>query len=91
MPIHDAYARVTPFELLLPDEDFAEERFPLIQKEAEERKADLSDPDRFALLSEAGAILRKIRGEDDDPRLIQHFGILLFHAFHFWFPAWSPG
>ncbi|MGD2120107.1 MAG: hypothetical protein PVJ76_00110 [Gemmatimonadota bacterium] len=84
MPIHDAYARVTPYELLLPEEDFADERFPLIQKEAEEREADLSDPDRFALLSEAGAILREIRSEEDDPRLIQQFGALLFHAFHFW-------
>jgi hypothetical protein len=84
MPIHDAYARVTPYELLLPDEDFAERRFPLIQEEAKERKADLTDPDRFALLSEAGAVLREIRGEDDDPQLIQQFGVLLFHAFHFW-------
>ncbi len=30
MPIHDAYARVTPFELLLPAEGFADERFPRI-------------------------------------------------------------
>ncbi len=84
MPIHDAYGRVTPYELLLPEEDFADKRFPLIQEEAKERKADLADPDRFALLSEAGAVLRKIRGEEDDPKLIHHFGILLFHAFHFW-------
>ena len=46
MPIHDAYARVTPYELLLPEEGFADERFPLIQEEAEERKADLTDPER---------------------------------------------
>ena len=49
MPIHDAYARVTPFELLLPAEGFADERFPLIQEEAEERQVDLTDPERFAL------------------------------------------
>ncbi|MBT8397608.1 MAG: hypothetical protein HKO65_10245 [Gemmatimonadetes bacterium] len=84
MPIHDAYARVTPYELLLPTEGFADERFPLIQQEAKEREADLFDPERFALLSEAGAILREIRGEGDDPQLIHQFGILLFHAFHFW-------
>ena len=84
MAIHDAFARITPFELLLPEEGFADERFPLIQEEAEERKADLSDPERFALLSQAGAILREIRGEEDDPQLIHQFGILLFHAFHFW-------
>ena len=84
MPIHDEYARITPYELLLPQEDFADRRFPLIQKEAEEREADLSNPERFPLLSEAGSILRDLRGEDDDPRLIHQFGILLFHAFHFW-------
>ena len=84
MPIHDAYARVTPYELLLPEEGFADERFPLIQEEAKERRAELTDPGRFALLSEVGAVLREIRGEEDPPQLIHQFGILLFHAFHFW-------
>ena len=84
MPVHDSYARITPYELLLPEEGFADERFPLIGEEAEKRKANISDPERFALLSEAGAVLRKIRGEEDDPHLIHQYGILLFHAFHFW-------
>ena len=84
MPVHDAYARITPFELLLPTEDFADKRFPEIAEEAEEREADLSDPERFALLSQAGAVIRTIRGPDDDPRLIHQLGILLFHGFHFW-------
>lgn len=84
MAVHDAYARITPYELLLPEEDFADKRFPLIQEEAEEREAELSDPERFALLSQAGAVLRIIRGEEDDPHLIHQFGLLLFHAFHFW-------
>jgi len=84
MPIHDAYARITPYELLLPEGDFADRRFPLIRQEAEEREASLSDPERFALLSEAGAVLRAVRGETDDPRLVQQYGVLLFHAFHFW-------
>lgn len=84
MPIHDAYARITPYELLLPDEGFADRRFPLIRREAEERNVDLADPERFALLREAGAVLRNLRGDADDPRLINQFGILLFHAFHFW-------
>ncbi|MFC1791774.1 hypothetical protein ACFL0I_04835, partial [Gemmatimonadota bacterium] len=89
MPTHDSYARVTPFELLLPSEEFAEERFPLIREEAEGRGHDLADPDGFPLLSEVGRILREIRGEDDHPRLIQERGALLFHAFHFWQEA-SP-
>lgn len=84
MPVHDRYARITPFELLIPEAGFADDRFPLIQAEAEQRGADLSDQGRFPLLSEAGLVLREIRGEGDDPRLIQHHGALLFHAFHFW-------
>ncbi len=84
MPIHDAYARLTPFELFLPEAGFARERFPAIQKEAESRGAALNDPDGFGLLGEAGAVLREIRGEGDDPLRIQQFGALLFHAFHFW-------
>jgi hypothetical protein len=85
MAIHDRYARVTPYELLLPEESFADERFPLILKEGEERGGGfLDNPDPFALLAEAGSVLRDIRGEEEDPRLIQHHGALLFHAFHFW-------
>jgi hypothetical protein len=84
MPIHDAFARRTPFELLLPGAGFADERFPAIRAEGEERGVDLGDPARFALLSEAGAVLRDIRGEEEDAQLIQQHGFLLFHAFHFW-------
>jgi len=85
MPIHDLYARVTPYELLLPEEGFADERFPFIQKEAGERGGGaLFAPEQFALLGEAGAVLRAVRGEGDDPALLQHHGALLFHSFHFW-------
>jgi len=84
VPIHDSYARQTPYELLLPEKGFDDENFPLIEEEAQERKADLSDLERFPLLSQAGAVLRTVRGEEDDPRLIQQYGVLLFHAFHFW-------
>jgi hypothetical protein len=89
VPIHDRYARVTPFELLMPEEDFADERFPFIRKEAEERGGGalgsaLASPEQFVLLSEVGAVLRAVRGEEEDPHLIQHHGALLFHAFHSW-------
>ena len=84
MPIHDAYARVTPYELLLPNEDFAEERFPLIRSEAKERGGSLADPDSFLLLSEAAMALREVREEDDAAEMVQRHGALLFQAFHFW-------
>jgi len=84
MPIHDAYARVTPFELLLPEETFPEERFPLIRAEAEARGGSVDTPEYFLLLSETAMALREIRGEDDAPERVQQHGALLFHAFHFW-------
>jgi hypothetical protein len=84
MPIHDRYARVTPYELFLPAGTFADERFPTVRKEAETRGSGLDHPDGFALLAEAGAVLREIRGEEEDPGLIRQYGALLFHTFHFW-------
>jgi len=84
MPVHDVYARVTPFELLLPDEEFAGRWFPLIREEAEEKGGSLDTPESFILLSQAAMALREIRGEEDGPDLIQQHGALLYHAFHFW-------
>lgn len=84
MPIHDAYARVTPYELLLPSQEFAERWFPVIREEAEGKGGSLETPESFVLLSQAAMALREIRGEDDAPELIQQHGALLFQAFHFW-------
>ena len=84
MPIHDAFARTTPYELLLPDEEFARDRFPRIRKEAEERGGGVDTPDSFLLLAETALALREIRGEDDGPDLIRQHGSLLYQAFHFW-------
>jgi hypothetical protein len=84
MPIHDTYARVTPYELILPTEGFPGERFPLIQQEAEERGGSVITPDSFLLLSQAALALREIRGEQDPAEALQQHGALLYHAFHFW-------
>lgn len=84
MPVHDAYARITPFDLLLPDEEFPDRWFPLIREEAEGKGGSLNTPESFVLLSQAAMALREIRGEEDAPELIQQHGALLFHAFHFW-------
>lgn len=84
MPVHDAYARVTPFEILLPDEAFADNWFPLIREEAEEKGGSLDTPESFILLSQAAMALREIRGEEDGPERIHQHGALLFQAFHFW-------
>lgn len=84
MAIHDGYPRVTPYELLLPEGEFGDKWFPRIQAESEERGVPINDPQAFALLAEVGAVLRMIRGEEEDPQSIHQTGILLFHAYHFW-------
>ena len=84
MRFHDAYARVTPYEVAVPGRAFAEERFELIREEAVQRGADIWDPGAFTMLAQAGDAVREIRGDDEDPVLFLQYGFILFHAFHFW-------
>ncbi len=87
MRIHDRYARVTPYEMALPGRAFAEERFGLIREEAERRGVDIWDPGAFSMLEEAGRAIGDIRIEDENPVLFVQYGVILFHAFHFWSAA----
>jgi hypothetical protein len=83
MPGHDAFARLTPYELSFPDLDFARRHFAAIRREAEARGVDLGDASAFVMLAATGQALREIRGPEDDPRLIHQYGFLLYHSFHF--------
>jgi hypothetical protein len=86
MALHDAYARRTPYELALPSLAFGEERFAQVAEEAETQgfPGHLTDIRSFSLLGQVGAILREIRTPDDPPEMIHQYGMLVFHAFHFW-------
>jgi hypothetical protein len=83
MAVHDAYARITPYELSFPDLGFARTHFAAIRAEADAREVDLRDPTAFVMLASTGQALREIRGPDDDPGLIRQYGFLLYHAYHF--------
>jgi hypothetical protein len=83
MPGHDAFARITPYELSFPDLDFARRHFAAIRREGEARGVDLGDPGAFVMLAASGRALREIRGPEDDPALIHQYGFLLYHSFHF--------
>jgi hypothetical protein len=83
MAVHDAYARLSPYELSFPDLGFARTHFEAIRREAEERRVDLRDPQAFVLLASSGQALREIRGPQDDPALIRQYGYLLYHTYHF--------
>lgn len=84
MRIHDRCARVTPYEMALPGRAFADERFELIREEAHRRGADIWDPGAFSMLEQAGRAIADIRIEDENPVLFVQYGVILFHAFHFW-------
>lgn len=83
MAVHDAYARLTPYELSFPDLEFARRHFAAIRREAEARQVELRDPTAFVMLASTGQALREIRGPQDDPALIRQYGYLLYHTYHF--------
>ena len=84
MRIHDRYARVTPYEMALPGRAFAEERFELIREEADRRSVDVWDPGAFSMLEQSRRAIADVRVEDENPVLFVQYGVILFHAFHFW-------
>ncbi len=84
MPVHDAYARRTPFEVLLPAPEFADERFPALEEEARRREIPLVDPGVMLLLESGVELLQELRDPGQDPAEGYPYGALLFHAFHFW-------
>ncbi len=83
MSLHDAYARLTPFEIAFPDRGRFEEVAAAAIDEADRGGIDATDPDAFSTLASVGDFLSELHG-DEVPRveLIQH-GLLLFHAVHF--------
>lgn len=84
MAIHDAYARFTPYELLLPDEEFPERHFPGIGAEAGERGTDTGNPAAFVMLGAVQGALAELREEDAEPGAAHDHGAVLFFAYHVW-------
>lgn len=84
MAIHDAYARFTPYELLLPDPEFEDRCFAAIVREAEERGVDSGNPAAFVTLGAVRGGLAELREEDAGAEeTLDHAGILFF-AYHLW-------
>ncbi len=75
--------RVSPFEMGLPDGEFARECFGLIAEEIESREADGWDPGAFLLLGQVGRAVRELREGEGGAELLRTMGAFLFHAFHF--------
>ena len=84
MAIHDAYARFTPYELLLPDEEYPGRHFPGIGEEAAERGVDTGNPAAFAMLGAVQGALAELRDEDAGPGAAHDHGAILFFVYHMW-------
>ena len=84
MAIHDAYARFTPYELLLPDREFPERCFAAITREAEERGVDPGNPAAYVMLGAVQGALAELREEDAGPESAHDHAGILFFAYHLW-------
>ena len=84
MAIHDAYARLTPYEMLLPEPDFADRHFPPIGEEAVERGVDPGNPAAFVMLGAAQGAMAELRTDDATPESANEHGSVLFFAYQLW-------
>ncbi|MYK66474.1 MAG: hypothetical protein F4022_08390, partial [Gemmatimonadetes bacterium] len=84
MAVHDAYARFTPYELLLPDPDFPDRCFTAITREAEERGVDAGNPAAYVMLGAVQGALTELREDDAGAESAHDHAGILFHAYHFW-------
>jgi len=82
--IHDAYARLTPYELLLPDPEFADRHFPAVTEEADERGVDPANPAAFVMLGAVQAALAELREDDASPQSANDHGSVLYFAYRMW-------
>ena len=84
MAIHDAYARLTPYELLFPEPEFPDRRFPSVRDEAAERGVDAGNPAAFVMLGAVQGILADLREEDADAEAAHDHGGVLYFAYQMW-------
>lgn len=82
MSLHDAYARVTPFELAFPTREQAEALSAAVAEEASGRGADPGDPHAFVTMGAVGAFVSEIEGPDAPSGAIHRYGALAFHGVH---------
>ena len=84
MAVHDEYARLTPYELLLPEPDFADRRFPAIGDEAVQQGVDAGNPAAFVMLGAVQGTLAELRDEDAPAESVHDHGGVLYFAYHLW-------
>lgn len=80
MPVHDAYARLTPFEIAFPD---GAERLVRAVQQASEMQGDPGDVRAFFTSPAVGAVLDELRADNTGTESIHPLGMLAYQAYHF--------
>ena len=83
MPLHDAYARVSPYEIAFPDPERLTSLSTAIGEEASARGVDPSDLDGFLGLAVVGDFLAELHGDEVARVSLLEHGTLVFHALRF--------
>jgi hypothetical protein len=83
MSLHDAYARLTPYELAFPDPSAATELIARIDEESAGRGADPTDPQQFVTMGAVASYVGGLREPDAEPGAIHRYGALVYHSVHF--------
>ena len=83
MSLHDAYARLTPFEIAFPEGGEIDGLVEAIREEASGRGADPSLPGVFQTLGSVAGFLSSLLPPDAPDAARHQYGALVFHAAHF--------
>lgn len=83
MPLHDAYARLTPIEVAFSDGSSLEELSVAVAEESRRRDADDTRPEVFMRCTSVGDHLRRLHAPDVSPEATYPLASLLFHGVHF--------
>ena len=78
-----AAARLSPYEIGLPDRAFQERVFREIREEGQASGVEFGDPGAFLRLEAAGRAVGELRGAPGGAPWSDPLGAFLFHAFHF--------
>jgi hypothetical protein len=79
-----AGARLTPYELALPAEEFEARIFPAVAAEARARSLDPALREHFHFLGEAAKALDLLAPEGAPAAVREQLRSFLYHAFNFW-------
>jgi hypothetical protein len=83
MSLHDAYARLTPFELAFPEAQLVDQLIADITEEASGRGGDPANPSVFITMGSVGAFISTLQEPDAPPESVHQYGALVYHAAFF--------